>query len=331
MRENIWKYVSAVLIILLALTSVTIVVLYEQVKLPAVPMNSTQQAGPSVIENLNVTCNMTPTLQVEQLKEEVAFLKSKLKPSNGTTIAVVPVFGIITDYTALQVIPLIRKLASNSSIGGVLLWIESPGGDVGPVMDIYSAVKKLSLVKPVVAYSGGIMASGGYYIANGADKIVAGPLAQVGSIGVIYVHYDLQENYQRNGIKVEVFKTGPYKDMGAEWRGLTEEEKKIIANMVNTYFQAFLQAVSEGRNMSVSEVKKFATGRTWFAENVTGTLVDETGGMDTAILTLERLMNVTGAGVVIYKNLETPSNFGIYGSEALYLDPNYLKPYIGGG
>ena len=329
MREDLWKYISAVLIILLALSGVTIAILYEQVRVgPAV--NATP-AGPAVVESpINVTCNGTSNYQLSQLRDEIAFLKSKMTKPNGTTIAVVPIFGIITDYTALEVIPLLRELASNDSVGGVLLWIESPGGDVGPVMDIYSAVKKLALVKPVVAYSGGIMASGGYYIANGADKIVASPLAQVGSIGVIYVHYDLQKNYEMNGIKVDVFKTGPYKDMGAEWRDLTPEERKMISDMVNTYFQAFLQAVSEGRNMSVSDVKKFATGRTWFAENVTGTLVDETGGMDTAINLLENLMNVSGARVFIYKNLETPSDFGVYGSEALYIDPNYLKPYLRG-
>jgi len=328
MRENIWKYVSAVLALLLALSVVAMAVLYQATSPIAVSPNAT---GPTVVETpLNVTCNGTSGYQLGQLKDEIAYLRSLINGTGGKTIAVVPIFGIITDYTALEVVPLLRQIASNGSIGGVLLWIESPGGDVGPVMDIYSAVRKLALVKPVVAYSGGIMASGGYYIANGADKIVASPLAEVGSIGVLYVHYDLQKNYQMNGIKVEVFKTGPYKDMGAEWRDLTPEEKKIIASMINTYFQAFLRAVSEGRNMSVSEVKKFATGRTWFAENVTGTLVDETGGMDTAIEALEKLMNVTSAKVVIYKNLETPSDFGVAGSKALYLDPSYLEPYLRG-
>jgi len=326
MRENLWKYVSAILIVLLVMSGVTVVVLYQQVRI-----SPASNVTPSVVENpVNVTCNASPSYELSRLRDEVAYLHSLINGSGGKTIAVVPVFGVIDEYTTLQLVPLLRKLANNDSVGGVLLWIESPGGDVGPVMEIYSAVKKLALVKPVVAYSGGIMASGGYYIANGADKIVASPLADIGSIGVLYVHYDLEKNYQMNGIKVEVFKTGPYKDMGAEWRDLTPEEKRIVANTVNTYFQAFLQAVSEGRNMSVSEVKKFATGRTWFAENVTGTLVDETGGIDTAIATLEKLMNVTGAKVVIYKNLETPSDFEIAGSEALYLDPRYLGPYLRG-
>ncbi|WP_367884863.1 hypothetical protein [Thermococcus sp. JCM 11816] len=106
----------------------------------------------------------TTSTEVAELRDQIAFLQ-RLVSSNqgGTTIAVVPIFGIIDDYTALQVIPLLRNLAMNESVGGgVLLWIESPGGVVGPVINIHSEIKKLSLVKPVVAYSGGdIIASGG--------------------------------------------------------------------------------------------------------------------------------------------------------------------------
>ena len=328
MRENIWKYVSAVLALLLALSTVAIVILYHSTSPYIVQENATMK--PVEENTLNVSLGCNATFQERELEDQISFLRSLINRTGNGTIAIVPLFGIIDEYTALQVVPLLRELASNSSVGGVLLWIESPGGSVGPVMEIYSEVRKLSLVKPVVAYSGGIMASGGYYVAVGADKIIADPLAEVGSIGVIYVHYNLEKNYEMNGIKVEVFKTGPYKDMGAEWRGLTEEEKKMISGMVNTYFQAFLKAVSEDRGMNMSTVKDFATGRTWFAENVTGTLVDETGGIDTAISALESLMNVTGAKVVIYKNLQNPSGFVIYGSRALYLDPRYVGPYIRG-
>ncbi|WP_456368018.1 signal peptide peptidase SppA [Thermococcus sp.] len=329
---NLWKYISAVLILLLALLSVSTALLYYQLKPQVVSTNTT---GPTVVESrLNLTCQ-NGTLNssaVSQLLDQISYLQL-LATSKGTgeTIAIVPIFGLITETTSLEVIPLLRDLATNDSVGGVLLWIESPGGEVGPVIEIYSEVKKLSLVKPVVSYSGGIMASGGYYIAVGSDRIIAAPLAQVGSIGVLYVHYDLEKNYQMNGIKVNVFKTGEHKDMGAEWRDLTPYEREKISEMVNIYFQAFLNAVSSGRNMTVDEVKRFATGETWFAENVTGTLVDETGGIDTAIEALEKLMNVSTAKIVVYKNLERPERFGLYGSTSLYLDPRYLTPLIGGG
>ncbi|WP_258084675.1 signal peptide peptidase SppA [Thermococcus thermotolerans] len=332
MRENIWKYIAAVLILLLAASSVAVVLLYMQnSELRSYkPENVTTTV--IVQGSSNVSCNSTAyQLQIDELQRQIDFLKAQLRqknmPEGNATIAIVPIFGLIDDYTALSVIPTLREIAKNDSIAGVVLWIESPGGYVGPVREIYSTVRKLNLVKPVVAYTGGIAASGGYYIAAGAEKIIADPLAEVGSIGVIYVHYNLQQNYESNGIKVEVFKTGPYKDMGAEWRGLTDEERAMITEMVDTYFQGFLQAVSNGRGMSINETKKYATGRTWFAMNVTGSLVDETGDLDYAVSTLEKMLNVTNPRIVIYKG-STPSDFGIFGSTALLLDPRYVNAYI---
>ncbi len=336
MKENLWKYVSAVLILLLAVSSVAVVLLYAQnSELKSYsPLNVTN-GSPVVVEtSLNATCNGTAyRIQIEELQSQIRFLQEQLRaknaPQGNTTIAIVPVFGLIDDYTALHLIPLLRDIAKNDSIGGVVLWIESPGGYVGSVREIYSTVRKLDMVKPVVAYTGGLAASGGYYIAVAADKIVADPLAQVGSIGVIYVHYDLQKNYEMNGIKVDVFKTGPYKDMGAEWRGLTKEEREMIADQIDTYFQAFLRAVSTGRNMPLNETREYATGRTWFAVNVTGSLVDETGSIDDAVDLLSKMLNVTNPRVVVYSG-GRPSNFGIFGSTALLLDPRYVNAYLRG-
>lgn len=332
MRENIWKYISAILILLLAASSIAVILLYmenSELKTYQPPSNVTTTV---LVQGPNATCNTTVyRLQIEELQRQIDFLKAQLRqqnlPEGNATIAVVPVFGLIDEYTALSIVSLLRDVAKNDSISGVVLWVESPGGYVGPVREIYSTVRKLSLVKPVVAYTGGIAASGGYYIAVGADRIIADPLAEVGSIGVIYVHYNLQQNYEMNGIKVEVFKTGPYKDMGAEWRGLTDEEKAMITETIDAYFQGFLQAVSTGRGMSINETKKYATGRTWFAMNVTGSLVDETGDIDQAVRVLEEMLNVTKPRIVIYKG-STPSDFGIFGSTALLLDPRYVNAYI---
>lgn len=144
MDDRIWKYVSAVLTLLLALSIVSVAVLYYQVNPPAVPANQTG----FVIEtpsNFTLVCEgsvNTTSTEVAELRDQIAFLQ-RLVSSNqgGTTIAVVPIFGIIDDYTALQVIPLLRNLAMNESVGGVLLWIESPGGVVGPVINIHSEIK----------------------------------------------------------------------------------------------------------------------------------------------------------------------------------------------
>lgn len=330
MREDMWKYVALILVLMLAASTVSAVLLYMQNSALQIP----PKTGGVVETSTGGNCSASEyESQLRELQERVEFLKSQLRaknapPGNGT-IAIVPVFGIIDGYTALNLVPLLRDIAKNDSIGGVLLWIESPGGEVGPVIEIYREVSKLNMIKPVVAYTGGLAASGGYYIAVGADKIVAAPLAEVGSIGVLYVHYDMEKNYEMNGVKVEVFKTGPHKDMGAEWRALTPEEKDEITRMIGTYFNAFLSAVATGRNMSVEEVREFATGETWFAENVTGRLIDETGDMDGALRLLEGLANLTNPKVVIFRGRQA-SSFGVYGSTALYLDPRYLSPYVKG-
>ncbi len=328
MREEVWKYVALVLALMLAASTISALLLYAQV-------NSVRPVHPpNGVEEVKTGANCSPYLtQVAQLQRELSFLQNQLRshnaPSGNGTVAIVPVFGIIDSYTALDVVPLLRELAKNDSIGGVLLWIESPGGEVGPVMEIYDEVRKLELIKPVVAYTGGLAASGGYYVALGAEKIVASPLAEVGSIGVLYVHYDMEKNYEMNGIKVEVFKTGPHKDMGAEWRALTPEEKEKISNMIETYFNAFITALSTGRNMSFDEAKKFATGETWFAQNVTGSLVDETGDIDHALSILEKAANLTNPKVVIIRGGQT-STFKIYGSTSLFIDPRYVGPYLKG-
>ncbi|MCD6373487.1 MAG: signal peptide peptidase SppA [Thermococcus sp.] len=331
MREDVWKYVAIILALMLAASTVSAVLLYMHA--------NTIQLGPQTgwggsTEPSPSNCSISKyEIQLRELRQRVDFLKAQLRaqsaPEGNGTIAIIPIFGIIDSYTALSIIPTLREVAKNDSTSGVLLWIESPGGEVGPVIEIYNEVSKLNMIKPVVAYTGGLAASGGYYIAAGAEKIIAAPLAEVGSIGVLYVHYDMEENYEMNGVKVEVFKTGPHKDMGAEWRALTPEEKEKISNMIEAYFNAFLTAVEMGRNMTPNETQKFATGETWFAENVVGSLVDETGDLDYAISVLENLTNTTNPKVVIFRGGH-PSAFKVYGSTALFIDPRYVNPYIRG-
>lgn len=242
------------------------------------------------------------------------------------TVAILPIFGPIDDESALNVIEVIRRIRENDTIKGVLVWIESPGGFVGPVREIYIELKKLDYIKPVIAYVSGYAYSGGYYIACAAKEIVANPLADVGSIGVIYVHFNAEKYYEMNGIEVEVFKTGPYKDMGADWRKLTPEERKIVQTQIQTYFNDFLQVVSEGRNMTVEDVKKFATGRTWFAKDVNGTLVDKLGDLDLALKELLKLIGAKKANVIVYD--VNRGKFEIGTTALLYMPPNLVYGYI---
>lgn len=332
MEREIWKYLSFILTLLLALATVAGVLLYTQ---NTELQRALQERNFTVVYNetvKEVESNATLALQakIEELQREIEYLKSQMRGNvseeANVTVAILPVVGPIDETTALDVISKIREIRKNDTINGVVLWIESPGGYVGPVITIYKELKKLSYEKPTVAYTGGMAASGGYFLACAADKIIADPLAEVGSIGVLYVHYNLEQNYAQNGIKVNVFKTGKYKDMGAEWRDLTDEEREMIKRTIDTYFEYFLQVVSEGRKLDMNTTKKYGNGMVWFASDVKGTLIDDTGDIDYAIKILEGIIGVKSANVVLYDAQKT--EFGIYESSSLYMPPNYIASYI---
>jgi len=332
MEREIWKYLSFILTLLLALATVAGVLLYTQ---NTELQRALQEKNFTVVYNetvKEVESNATLALQakIEELQREIEYLKSQMRGNvseeANVTVAILPVVGPIDETTALDVISKIREIRKDDNIKGVVLWIESPGGYVGPVITIYKELKKLSYEKPIVAYTGGMAASGGYFLACAADKIIADPLAEVGSIGVLYVHYNLEQNYAQNGIKVNVFKTGKYKDMGAEWRDLTDEEREMIKRTIDTYFEYFLQVVNEGRKLDMNTTKKYGDGRVWFASDVKGTLIDDTGDLDYAIKILEGIIGVKSANVVLYDAQKT--DFGIYESSSLYMPPNYIASYI---
>ncbi|EEB74322.1 signal peptide peptidase SppA [Thermococcus sp. AM4] len=326
MKSDVWKYITFILVLILGVfvMSTTLLYLQNQSLSNYTPSNAT--CGTEIVIG-NQTTETALQASIAELQSLIRAIEMERKGINATnsTIAVVPIFGVIDGQTALNTVTTLEKLMKDDSVGGVLLWIESPGGDVGAVREIYHEVEVLKAKKPVVAYTGGIAASGGYYIAVGTDRIIADPLAEVGSIGVIYVHFNLADNYASNGIKVDVFKTGPHKDMGAEWRALTEYERKKIWGMIDAYFQSFLQAVSMGRDMTLNETRKYATGETWLAVEVNGTLVDETGNFQTAVQELEKLMGVESAEVKVYGSPTQSYSLGVLGDEALYLDPRYLR------
>ncbi|MCC7571815.1 MAG: signal peptide peptidase SppA [Candidatus Methanofastidiosum sp.] len=221
--------------------------------------------------------------EIQRLREEIDRIKNENIPLNGN-IAVVRIFGILDQEDVLPITSQLRKLAEDREVGGVVLWLDSPGGGVSAVTEIYDEVQRLNMRKPVVAYVGGVAASGGYYLAVASDKIVVKPDAILGSIGVIYVHEDLTEYFKMFGIKIEVIKTGEDKDLGAPWRPLTDDDRENIQNMINEDFDRFVYVVSKGRNLSIEEVLKYSDGNIWSGtQAVSYKLADRVGTLDTAI------------------------------------------------
>ncbi len=202
--------------------------------------------------------------------------------SFGDRVGVVEVRGVIADSD--DIVDALKGFERSSSIKAVVVRIESPGGGVAPSQEIYSAIRKLREVKPVVASLGGVAASGGYYIASACNAVVANPGTITGSIGVIVELGNVEGLLQKLGIQAEVLKAGTYKDMGSPVRPLTREERRLFQEMIDSVHTQFVGAVAAGRGMDLRKVRELADGRIFSGEQARAVgLVDELGGLQDAI------------------------------------------------
>jgi protease-4 len=164
-------------------------------------------------------------------------------------------------------------------------------------------VNQLELVKkPIVVSMSDLAASGGYYISAGADKIVALPGTLTGSIGVISEMPNLKGLFDKLGIDMQVFIAGKHKDMYAGLRELTPEEEVIMQDMTDQLYNQFVQVVAKGRGLSEDKVRALATGQlyTGIQAKELG-LVDELGGLNTAIDLAASLAGISEPEVEYYK------------------------------
>lgn len=182
------------------------------------------------------------------------------KTNSRKQIARIEVTGAIASATRKRVLEAL-KTVEERKFPALLLRIDSPGGTVGDSQEIYYALKRLREKVKIVASFGNISASGGVYIGMGAEHIVANPGTITGSIGVILRGNNLERLLEKVGVSFKVIKSGPYKDILAFDRELTEPEKNILQEMIDTSYQQFVQTVAEGRNLAVEAVKSFADGR----------------------------------------------------------------------
>lgn len=182
------------------------------------------------------------------------------KPRYQKQIARIEINGAIGSATRKQVLEAL-KTVEERRFPALLLRIDSPGGTVGDSQEIYSALKRLRQKVKVVASFGNISASGGVYIGVGAEHIMANPGTITGSIGVILRGNNLERLLDKVGVSFKVIKSGPYKDILAFDRQLTEPEQHILQELIDTSYQQFVQTVAEGRNLTVEAVRSFADGR----------------------------------------------------------------------
>ncbi|MBF2063487.1 MAG: signal peptide peptidase SppA [Calothrix sp. C42_A2020_038] len=182
------------------------------------------------------------------------------KPRFSKQIARIEVTGAIASATRKRVLEAL-KTVEEKKFPALLLRIDSPGGTVGDSQEIYSALKRISEKIKIVASFGNISASGGVYIGMGAQHIMANPGTITGSIGVILRGNNLERLLEKVGVSFKVIKSGPYKDILAFDRELTEPEQGILQELIDTSYQQFVNTVAQARNLSPETVKSFADGR----------------------------------------------------------------------
>lgn len=178
----------------------------------------------------------------------------------------------------------IDELLTSDAVVAVVLRIDSPGGAVGPSQEIHAELQRLAQSKPLIVSFGSVVASGGYYLAVAGERLFASPGTITGSIGVIMSFPDYQELMGKVGVRTEVIKSGPYKDIGSATRGMTERDRQLLNELIADVHQQFVEAVSAGRSMSVEELTPYVDGRIFTGRQALQIgLIDELGTFNDAV------------------------------------------------
>lgn len=215
----------------------------------------------------------------------------------GNRIGIVEITGPISG--SKKAIRELEDFSKNKSIKGVVLRLDSPGGSVGPSQEIYEAVKRFE--KPLVVSMGSVAASGAYYIACGAKKVYANPGTITGSIGVIMQFADLSGLYEWARIQRYALKTGKYKDFGAEYRKMSDDERALIQGTLDDVLSQFKQAIVEGRKLNVGAVDAIADGRVFSGRQAKELkLVDELGSLQDAVKAVAGEAGIEGEPELVY-------------------------------
>jgi protease-4 len=220
-------------------------------------------------------------------------------PFDGNRVAVVEIEGLIVDAERL-----VRELADygeDASVRAVVVRIQSPGGVVGPTQEIHDAIQRLRAQgKPVVASMGSVAASGGYYLAAAATRIVANPGTLTGSIGVILQLAEIEGLLRKVGVRYEVIKSGRFKDAGSFARPMTPEERTVLQAVLDDMHDQFVSAVAEGRRLPKDRARALADGRILSGRMARDAgLVDALGGLDEAVRLAAELGGVPGKPRVV--------------------------------
>ncbi|MFH2204204.1 MAG: signal peptide peptidase SppA [Elusimicrobiota bacterium] len=206
----------------------------------------------------------------------------------------------------------IEKLAKKKEVKAIVISINSPGGSVGAVQELYDTILRVKKEhkKPVVAHLGDVAASGGYYLAITCDHIVAHPGTLLGSIGVIFSNVNVEGLLTKVGIKSRVIKSGKMKDIGSMSRPMTEEERALMQELIDNAYAQFLGAVVKGRKQPASKIRPLADGRIFTGQQALELgLIDSLGDSHAAVMLAAKLGGIKDAEPRIIRGSDGLSNF----------------------
>lgn len=231
--------------------------------------------------------------------------------AGSDTIAVVSVQGVIDgsgsalDGTGMLgfISAQVRAVQRNKDVKAVIVQIDSPGGGLTVSDEIHHQIETLrDSGMSVLAWAGGSMTSGGYYVAVAAEEIMATPTCTIGSIGVIMQHFQVSELMEKLGVKVDPITSVEHKDLGSRFRDMTPEERAILENFVATAHNRFVAIVSEGRGLPPERVREVADGSIFDpAVALDKRLIDSIGYIEDAVAWAERKTGQSGMRIIGYK------------------------------
>lgn len=192
-------------------------------------------------------------------------------------------------FTSGAFIRQLREVANDSSVRGVILRVDSPGGDAVASDEILREVKLLRDKKPMVISMSDAAASGGYYVAMTGDPIIAYPNTYTGSIGVVYGKFTLRGLYDKLGITKDILKRGQNADIDSDYLPPDERAKAKLNEIMELFYREFVSKAAQSRRVKYEQLEPLAQGRVWMGSQARGNgLIDDIGGIDKAIELIKR-------------------------------------------
>ncbi len=230
-------------------------------------------------------------------------------------------WGEVEGYDHPSTMKYIDQLMEDDFNKGIMLYMDTPGGEVTASDDMYLKLMEYKEVtgRKIFCYFGDQSCSGGYYISMAADEIYANRNCWTGSIGVIVQLTNLQGLYEKLGIQEINITSGANKAMGSSGEELTVEQEEILQSLVNESYDQFVSIIVEGRDMDESRVRELADGRIYSAKQaLEADLID---GICTLEEYYERIWEEVGDDVVIYERASDA-----YSLESLFATMQNMKP-----